>query len=42
MRSKNKKSEAKVLMVRIVCIFLCVLMAGGSLATLLYYMLGGY
>ena len=43
MKTKTtKKTEKKVLFVRVMCIFLAVLMGGGSLATLLYYILGGY
>lgn len=42
MKSANKKKDAKVMMVRVMCIFLCILMGGGSLATLLYYIFGGY
>ena len=40
--NKTKKTEKKVVFVRIMCVFLAILMAGGSIATLLYYMLGGY
>lgn len=42
MKTTKKKTEKKVWMVRAMCVFLAILMGGGSLATLLYYIFGGY
>ena len=42
MKTTKKKTDKKVWLVRVMCIFLAILMAGGSIATLLYYLLGGY
>lgn len=38
----KKKTDKRTFMVRVMCIFLAVLMAGGSIFTLIYYILGGY
>lgn len=38
----KKKTDKRTLLVRGMCIFLAVLMAGGSIFTLIYYILGGY
>ena len=38
----KKKTDKRVWMVRVMCIFLAILMAGGSIFTLIYYILGGY
>lgn len=34
--------EKKKTAVRVMCLILCVLLAGGSIVTLLMYLLGGY
>lgn len=38
----KKKTDKRTLMVRALCVFLAILMAGGSILTLIYYILGGY
>ena len=38
----KKKTDKKTLLVRAMCVFLAILMAGGSIFTLIYYSLGGY
>ena len=35
----NKKTDKKTLLVRILCIALCVLLGGGSIVSILLYML---
>ena len=41
MKTTKKKTDKKVWLVRIMCIILAILMGGGSVATLLYYIIGG-
>ncbi len=38
----KKKTDKRTFWVRVMCIFLAILMAGGSIFTLIYYILGGY
>ncbi len=38
----KKKADKKTLLVRAMCVFLAILMTGGSIFTLIYYILGGY
>lgn len=33
----KKKIDRRTRMIRLVCIFLCILLAGGTITTLLYY-----
>ncbi|MBQ3079774.1 MAG: hypothetical protein IJC48_07250 [Clostridia bacterium] len=40
--NKKKKTDTKTLMVRAICIFLCVLLAGGSIASILIMLVNGY
>lgn len=39
---KSKKAMGSQLFVRVMCIFLCVLLAGGSIVSVLLYLTGGY
>lgn len=38
----KKKTSRQTRAVRVLCLFLCILLAGGSIVSLLLYMLGVY
>lgn len=39
---KKKKADPKKMFVRVMCIILCVLLAGGSIASVLMMLIGGF